>query len=69
MPHPATVYAFGHMFTKSKNKAALKDPNPNYLQQRTLLTYLQTSNYLAYQMGGGGLLFVSLFSLLCELLN
>lgn len=53
MPHPATVYAFGHMFTKSKNKAAVKDPNPNYLQQRTLLTDLQTSNYLAYHMRGG----------------
>lgn len=53
MPHPATVYAFGHVFTKSKNKAALKDPNPNYLQQRTLLTDLQTSNYLAYQIGVG----------------
>lgn len=37
--HSLGFWAQKHkLFTKSKNKAALKDPNPNYLQQRTLLT-------------------------------
>lgn len=52
--HSLGFWAQKHkLFTKSKNKAALKDPNPNYLQQRTLLTDLQTCNYLAYQIGVG----------------
>lgn len=52
--HSLCFWAQKHkLFTKSKNKAALKDPNPNYLQQRTLLTDLQTCNYLAYQIGVG----------------
>lgn len=50
--HSLGFWAQKHkLFTKSKNKAALKDPN--YLQQRTLLTDLQTCNYLAYQIGVG----------------
>lgn len=52
--HSLCFWAQKHkLFTKSKNKAALKDPNPNYLRQRTLLTDLQTCNYLAYQIGVG----------------